>query len=136
MHFSFRDDWRELKRSRPGHRFRDRFERAQRTEPQGGIAKRIALMALAGICLLVGLFFAVFPGPAIPFFLIGGALLAAESRAIAGWMDWIEVHVRKILMWLIHRWRDLPSGGRVIVAVGAMSCLAVFGYFAYRWLRD
>src|SRR3954470_18047537 len=96
----FREDWRELKRGRPGHRFQDRYQRAQRAESRGGVGKRIITMALAAIFIAVGIFFAVFPGPAVPFFFVGGALLATHSRAIARAMDWLEVRSRAVFAWL------------------------------------
>jgi hypothetical protein len=135
MHFSLRKDWRDLKRGRPGHRFQDRYERTHRCEPHCSTAKRIATIVVAVVVMAVALFFAVFPGPAIPFFFIGGALLATQSRVIARWMDWIELRVRKVVAWLKRHWRRLPLAGRVVVVAIMVSISATMMFFSYRFLR-
>lgn len=90
-------------------------------------------MVVALICLTIGAVFAVFPGPAIPFFFIAGALLASESRVIARFMDWCEVRVRTILAWAKRRWRNWPMAGRVAVIVAGTLFSAGAAYFSYRW---
>ena len=135
IRFHFRDDWRELKRGRPGRRFQQRYERARHAEPRSGLAKRVALIGIAVIAVGLGLFFAVFPGPAIPFFFVGGALLAAESRMIARSMDWLELRARDFMTWFKKRWRHLPLVGRIAGVVLFMGCSATVTYFMYRFVR-
>jgi uncharacterized membrane protein YbaN (DUF454 family) len=60
---------------------------------------------MALLFVLVGLFFAVFPGPAFPFFILAGALLATQSKTVARWMDALELRARNTLAWLKRRWR-------------------------------
>jgi hypothetical protein len=134
IHFGLREDWRKLKRGRPGHRFQDRYEQARHDAAKCGIAKRIGLMIAAAVLIVVGLFFAVVPGPAVPFFFVAGALLASESRAIARAMDWIEVRVRKVLAWAKRRWRQLPVAARVAVCVVGVMCSATSAYLMYRFI--
>lgn len=135
LHFSLRDSWRELKRGRPGHRFQDRYERTRRAEPRCGVAKRIATLAVAAVAIAIGLVLAVIPGPAIPFFVISGALLATQSRTMARAMDWLELRGRDALAWLKRRWRHLPRGGRIAVAFFGISCSATLAYATYRLFR-
>jgi hypothetical protein len=103
--FRIRDHWRELKRGRPGRRFRDRYAQARRAEPPCGLVQRLTTLATALLLVVVGLFFAVFPGPAFPFFILAGALLATQSKTVARWMDALEVRARRLLTWLKRRWR-------------------------------
>jgi hypothetical protein len=135
MHVSFRDQWRELRRSRPGHRFQDRYARARQEDMECGPGQRIALIAIAFVALLVGAFFAVFPGPAIPFFFIGGGLLASESRVIARFMDWAEVKVRDIIAWARRKWRRLPTVGRVLVLLLGAGGSAMATYWGLQFLQ-
>jgi hypothetical protein len=134
LQFNFREDWRELKRGRPGHRFQDRYERARQAE-RGSWMKRVMLIGIAVCALAIAVVLAVFPGPAIPFFLISGALLATESRTIAKVMDWIEVRFRRVFAWLKRRWRRLPFAGRIgLLCVGA-ACSSSMLFFTIRYFR-
>jgi hypothetical protein len=133
--FHLRDDWRELKHSRPGRRFQERFERARRLEPHCGLAKRIATIVLAMLAVALGLFFAIFPGPALPFFFVGAALLATQSRTLARWFDVLEVRVREAFAWSRQRWRHLPLVARVAIGLCALGCAALLSYFGFRFAR-
>jgi hypothetical protein len=130
-----REHWLDLKRGRPGRRFQDRYEKTRRAEPHCGLAKRVATIAVALIAILMGLFFAVVPGPAIPFFFVGGALLATRSRTIARWMDRLELRVRDVVAWLKKQWRRLPLAGRIGSVVFLMGCSAMMAFLVYRFLR-
>jgi hypothetical protein len=127
-----REHWEDLKRGRPGHRFQERYKRARRDEARSGIGKRVVMTVTGLVVLMIGAFFAVMPGPAIPFFLLGGALLATESRVIARAMDWIEVRGRKIVAWGKRRWKRLPMAGRIAVVGCAACCSAGSAYGMYR----
>jgi hypothetical protein len=96
------------------------------------VGKRIITMGLAAVFIALGVFFAVFPGPAMPFFFVGGALLSTHSRAIARVMDWLEVRGRTVFAWLKKRWRHLPLAGRIAVVVVAMACSVTGMFFMHR----
>lgn len=134
IRFGLREEWRDLKRGRPGHRFQDRYERARREE-RSGFAKRVATIGVAALVLAIGAFFAVVPGPAIPFLFFGGALLAAESRLIARLMDWIEVRARRVLAWARRHWRRLSLPARVAVVALMAASSASVGYLLFRVVR-
>ncbi|HET9351832.1 MAG TPA: PGPGW domain-containing protein, partial [Burkholderiales bacterium] len=58
--------------------------------------KRCALVC-AGIALaLVGVFFMAVPGPGIPILVIGLALVAQESAAMARLLDRTELRLRRL----------------------------------------
>src|SRR5262245_58082430 len=111
----FRSYWRDLRRGEPGRRFQERYERARNAEKRGSRLRRALLIFAAAVLLVIGAFLAVFPGPAVPFFLLGGGLLAAESRPVARFMDWSEVKLRNMAAWAKRHWRRLPTGVRVIL---------------------
>jgi hypothetical protein len=132
----FREHWRALQRGRPGRRFQERYERARKGKAQhGGAARRIVTIVLSIVCLAIGLVLTVMPGPAVVFFFLAGGLLATESRAVARFMDWAEVHLRQVWAWAKRRWRRLPRAARVALLVAA-ACFAVAAmYVGYRFLR-
>lgn len=65
---------------------------------------RIVTIAVAVVFLAVAAVLSVIPGPAFPFFILAGALLATQSKTVARWMDWLEVRARKLFAWLKRRW--------------------------------
>ena len=135
MLFQFRKYWQELRRGRPGHRFQCRYERARQSEGRSGAARRVLMLALALVSLAIGAVLAVIPGPAIPFFFLGGGLLATESRPIARFMDWCEVIGRKAAGWARRLWKRLPVAARIVLMVIGASCSATMAYLSYRLVR-
>jgi hypothetical protein len=135
-HFHFREHWRDIKRGRPGRRFQERYERARRNERKTGAAQRIFFLVAGLVALAIGGLLAVFPGPAIPFFFLAGALLATESRILAKGMDWAEVRLRKLGAWGKKRWQRLPQPARVVLVILGAGCSAASAYFSFRLMRD
>lgn len=131
LHSSFHEPWRELTRGRPGQRFQARYRRAHCEAEKCGLGQRIVLFAAALVCLVIAAILAVFPGPAIPFFLVAGGLLASESLAIARFMDWSEVRVRKLTKRVVRLWRRLPIAGRVVMLILGGCCSAGMAYVGY-----
>lgn len=115
---------RDRMRGRPGHRFQDHYRRATREKQSAAGGRRVMNIVLACLALVVGGALVVFPGPAIPFFLIGGALLASESLVIAKLMDWLELKFRAAWKWGKKRWDRLPHGARVTLKV-LMPCFSL-----------
>lgn len=135
LQFKFREHWREFRRGRPGHRFQLRYERARKSARRTGALHRVLIVAFALGSFMLGALFAVIPGPALPFFFLGGGLLATESRPIARFMDWCEVECRKVVAWGKRRWRRLPTFARVAVIVTGVCCSAGSAYLSYRFIR-
>ena len=133
--FRFRDSWRELRRGRPGHRFTDRYERAQESKNRNGTVTRVILILVAILCVAVGLVLTVMPGPAFFFFILAGGILATESRVVARFMDACEVFVRKVARWTERQWRRLPSSARIALVVIVATSLVVVIFLGYRFLR-
>jgi hypothetical protein len=94
------------------------------------------LYSVAAVCVVIGLTLSVFPGPAFPFFILAGGLLATESRGIAKFMDWAEVRVRAVFAWGIRQWRRLPRVARVALVVLVVVGSAGIAFVVFRWLSD
>jgi hypothetical protein len=92
---ALRRQWRHFKKSRPGRRFQDSYDRKR--ESRGGMLWRCALMVFGAALCLIGLFFMAVPGPGIPILAVGAVLLAQQSQAAARLLDRAEIRVRKML---------------------------------------
>jgi hypothetical protein len=132
--FHFREHWHQLRQGRPGRRFQETYDRT-RAEGRAGAAERIVLAVIAVVFLAIGVVLSVIPGPALPFFFVGGGLLATESRLAARFMDWSEVKVRQVFAWGKRRWSRLPVPGRIAVSIFATCCSAATAYLGYRLLH-
>ena len=84
----------EILHAPPGRRFQERYRRMQ--EAKGGAWKRCALVCAGIVLVLVGLFFMAVPGPGIPIFAIGLALIAQESASTARLLDRAEIRLRRL----------------------------------------
>jgi hypothetical protein len=96
----WKENWRELKRSSPGSRFHDYFERSRvrRERPRWWIRALRLVAACVAIC--IGIVLVFIPGPAILFFMIAALLLASDSARIARALDWLELRLRIGWRWL------------------------------------
>lgn len=84
--------WRALRDDLPGRRFERRYDRRQRS---GQRLSRLLYVGTGFVLLLAGLCFMVLPGPGIPIFLAGAALVAGESRYLACLLDRMELWLRR-----------------------------------------
>ena len=91
--------WNRFVHAKPGRRFRERYRRMQ--EEKGSAWKRCAFVCGGVLVCLVGLFFMAVPGPGIPIFAVGLALIAQESAVMARLLDRAEIRLRR--WW--KRWR-------------------------------
>ena len=87
--------WQQFKRSRPGRRFQDHYDR--KSGSRGGMLWRCAAIACGALLCLVGLFFIAVPGPGIPILALGAVLMAQQSEGTARFLDRTELSLRKIL---------------------------------------
>ena len=130
-------EWRNLRRGRPGHRFRDHYRRAAHERRTGWYwLKRLGKFAVALVAVVVGLAEILFPGPAILFFSIAGSLLATESRTVAELMDWSEVKIRALARFARARWRSGSAVFRAGVVVVTIAGAAASALFTYHLLAD
>ena len=85
--------WDRFVHAAPGRRFQERYQRMQ--EQKGSVWKRCAFICGGILLCLVGLFFMAVPGPGIPIFAVGLALIAQESEAVARVLDRAEIRLRR-----------------------------------------
>lgn len=118
--------WREFKRSPPGRRFRELYERRRRARRAG--AKR-ALFIVGGLLTIAG-GVASFPVPGVPSELIivtGLAIFAQGSVRAARILDWVELRLRGPYLRL---WKPLPRWAKILIGVLWTALLAM----AWVWL--
>ncbi|HWT03115.1 MAG TPA: PGPGW domain-containing protein [Pyrinomonadaceae bacterium] len=121
-----KQSWREFKRSPPGHRFQDLYERRGRSRRAG--AKRA--LFIGGGLLTVAAGAATFPVPGVPSELIivtGLAIFAQGSKRAARLLDWVELRLRPLFLRV---WSPLPRAVKVLIGVLWTALLAA----AWVWL--
>jgi hypothetical protein len=89
-----------LRKLPPGERFQT-FHREQRNQSP---AVKAAFLGAAVLSVGAGGVLTFVPGPAILFFGLAAALLAAQSLRVARWLDHGEVRARKAFA-ALRRWR-------------------------------
>ncbi|QIF02644.1 PGPGW domain-containing protein [Roseimicrobium sp. ORNL1] len=134
---NLKEHWHELKSSRPGHRFQDRYNR-RRKEHRGSFHWGRWLNILGGVLLLlVGLFMLAAPGPGLLVEVAGLSLLGSEFLTLARFLDWAEVRLRKILSWARRWWKRsgwLARGTVILVICLMLAGVACGGYvFLQKW---
>lgn len=124
--------WESLKRSVPGRRFKDRYERHRKINRGRNVGGRIARGLIAACLIVLGFVFMFIPGPAIVFYLFAGALLATDSRAVAKLLDAAEVKARLGVRWLLRSWKKLPAFGKIAAGIFALGLSSASMLLAYR----
>ena len=121
-------DWKELKESRPGHRFEERYRRARRDGGGGGVAHFLRpilgiLVAAAGVLLMPA------PGPGWLVFVIGLSLLASDFLWMARILDGAEVRLRAAARALERWWKKSGPAVRIAAstAVGLVLVASAWG---------
>ena len=102
-------EWQRLKRSPPGERF-EAFNERQQKRARGPI--KALYLGGAIVSLAVGVVLVFIPGPAFVFFILAGALLAAQSRWVARRLDRLEVIGRETATRARDFWRRVRRKGR------------------------
>lgn len=102
MFARLRKQWRDLRKSRPGRRFQDRYY--GRKEHRRGFTKPLYL-AVGILLLVVGIVMLPAPGPGFLIMLIAAAMLAEESLAVARTCDGIELKARALVGRMTRRWQ-------------------------------
>ena len=121
--------WRDLKRSPPGCRFQELYQRRRRSR-RGG-AKRAFFIGGGLLTIAAGVL--SFPVPFIPSELIivaGLAIFAQGSMRGARLLDWIELRLRGPFLWAWRIWSPLPRMAKVLIGLLWTALLAM----AWVWL--
>jgi hypothetical protein len=124
-----------LPAGRPGHRFRNRYYEHQKSGRHRGLLGMILRFLLAGMAAMIGFILVFMPGPAVLFFLIAGALLAADWLPVARLLDWGELHVRRLAKHAKRFWDHLTLPARVALGMAAATVGAAASYGSYLLVR-
>ena len=92
MKEKFREHFHLLKYAPPGQRFQNYHHKKREGHPVKMFFKVLA----GGICLAVALVLTVTPGPAFVFYILGFALIAAQSLTVSKWLDRLELKIRSL----------------------------------------
>ena len=106
MNEQWRLEWEAFRRSAPGRRFRERFER-MKAVPRP-THERVARCLCGLVVMAVGIVLIPLPGPGWLIVGFGVTLLAQESRRIANFCDRVELRFRG----LASRWRAWRARGQ------------------------
>jgi len=124
--------WREFRRSQPGYRFQERYNRRQQTT-SGPFDPKNLVYLLGGVAIIIlGVLLAPIPGPGGVIAFVGLALIGSEFLPIARLLDWGELRVRGLVRWARNVWRVLPLGMQVVIALLAVIVVVTVGYSAYQ----
>ena len=125
--------WRSFKSGRPGKRFEERYERAQRQRSSQPVWLRFLKPTIGLVLFAAGVVLCFIPGPGLPLLIIGLGFMAEQSRTIANAMDWTEVRVRKVLTWGRRWWKhaNVVSRSAVIVLAALVAAGAAYGGFRF-----
>ncbi len=124
---------RDFQESKPGYRFRDRYERRHQ-QIRSRLSPSSIFYVVGGVLLVVA---SVFLGPAPGFgfgtAFVGLALLASEVFFIARFLDKAEVRLRSLGREFRDIWRTLPDVGKALLVTVAVILVVAFLYGLY-WL--
>ncbi|HKQ38752.1 MAG TPA: PGPGW domain-containing protein [Verrucomicrobiae bacterium] len=129
-----KQQWSDLRKGRPGHRFQERYERKQSWRREQSWMQRFGQPAIGVLILGAGIIFCFIPGPGLPLVVVGGALLAERSRPIARTMDWCELKFRKTMRSVKGWWCHASLAARNAAILLAAFVIASAGYGAYQIL--
>ena len=124
-----KSNWREFADSKPGERFKDRYNRRQEDGP-GNLISKIFWIVLGTVIALGSLFTAPLPGPGFATVFLGLAILAGEVLLAARFLDWSETGLRRFWQFVRDVWAGGVAGKAAVVVVAAIVVFA-FLYVAY-----
>ncbi len=127
------EEWRWfLKHSAPGHRFRDRYRRRQKTGHNRSVFRKACYVAF-GIAIAIGsLVLAPLPGPGWGTFFLGLGIVAGEVLHVARLLDRGEVKLREALQRTRGVWEKSALAVRALFALTISFCIVASVYGAYQ----
>lgn len=133
MFKEWKQQWQAFKKSRPGSRFRDRYERSRQTRSSKPAFLRFLQPVIALLLVAAGVVFCAIPGPGVPLLIIGAGLLADEWRPLAQALDWLEVRIRSGIAKAKRWWCHAPLLARsgVILVAAVIAGGAAYGGFRF-----
>ena len=128
-----RNSLQDFQQSKPGRRFRDRYDRRHQ-ENRSRLSPSSILYIVGGVLLVVAsLFLGPAPGFGFGTAFLGLALLASEFLLIARFLDKAEVRLRSLGREFRDIWRTMPFALKAVVVLVAVA-LAVALLYGLYWL--
>ena len=130
-----KQQWRLFQQSRPGHRFRELYERRERA-PHKRLKKTLFFV---GGLLAIAAGIATYPVPFIPsepFILFGIAAIAQANWYGARALDWLELKLRVPFRPLARLWRKLPRWAKIAATIAWSALVAFVSFMVYRSVAD
>ena len=125
-----KNNWRELRKAKPGTRFKERYRSRQQSD-RSLMAKPLC-MAAGILVFLLGVAMLPAPGPGLLIMIIGAALIAEESYAAAVALDSFEVRLRRVLGWLGRLWQRTTLAIKAALVALAASVAGGAGWGAWQ----
>lgn len=129
---TFKQQFHELQRGRPGRRFQARYEKAKKGRRGHNTTGRIVRLVLGFALMAGGLILMVIPGPGLPLLFLGAGFVATESLWVARAMDRLEVRLRAVWRWIVEHWKRLSLPGKIAVATLLAVGAAAGAFLFYR----
>lgn len=123
----------DFQQSKPGRRFRDRYDRRHQ-EDRSRLSPSSILYIVGGVLLVIAsLFLGPAPGFGFGTAFLGLAMLASEFLLIARFLDKAEVWLRSLGRELRDIWRTMPFVLQAVAVLVAALLVVAFLYGLY-WL--
>lgn len=123
--------WRLFKSSKPGDRFQVRYYYRKQSSHGRSSLSRIFTIVVGSVLVIVSAFFGWAPGPGMVTLVIGLAMVGGEFLAVARFLDWAEVRLRKLGWWARDVWKGALPVGKALIVLAILACVAAFGYGVY-----
>ncbi len=128
-----RNSLQDFQESKPGRRFRDRYDRRHQ-EDRSRLSPSSILYIVGGVLLVIAsLFLGPAPGFGFGTAFLGLAMLASEFLLIARFLDKAEVWLRSLGRELRDVWRTMPFVLQAVAVLVAALLVVAFLYGLY-WL--
>ena len=132
MTVRMRRSLQDFQQSKPGRRFRDRYDQRHQWS-RSRLSPSSILYVVGGLLLVVAsLFLGPAPGFGFGTAFLGLALLASEFHFIARFLDKAEVRLRSLGRELRDIWRTLPTALQAVVVLVALVLIVAVLYGLYR----
>jgi hypothetical protein len=122
--------WRLFTSSKPGDRFQVRYYYHRQSRHGRSSLSRIFNIFVGSVLVLFSVFFGWAPGPGTITLVIGLSMLGSEFLVVARFLDWAEVRLRGLVLFVWGVWTFSIVGKALIVAV-VLILVAAFGYLVY-----
>ena len=125
-----RDGWRRFTASKPGHRFRARYRRNQRSVQRSSALRKVLVIVGGTLVVVTSLLLAPLPGPGWGTALVGLVIIAGEILIVARFLDRAEMKLRGPAQRATIVWSNLPAAVRLLIGTVVPVCGAVLGLWA------